>query len=107
MSGTATRENTAAVAVEAPETAAKPALANTVATARPPGTQPTQRRAASKRRPVRPAWNARNPIRMKSGRTESGYVTVLEWGIVPAIAPAMLQPLSSRSPRKPVSAAAT
>ena len=37
MSGTATRENTAAVAVEAPDTAAKPALANTVATARPPG----------------------------------------------------------------------
>ena len=72
MSGMPTRENTAAVAVDAPETAAKPALANTVATASPPGTQPTQRRAASNKRPVRPAWKARKPIRMNSGSTESG-----------------------------------
>ena len=50
MSGMATRENTAAVAVEAPETAAKPAVAKTVDTANPPGTQPNQRRAASNSR---------------------------------------------------------
>ena len=37
ISGMATRENTAAVAVDAPETAAKPAVANTVAIANPPG----------------------------------------------------------------------
>ena len=42
------RAKTAAVATEAPETAAKPAVAKTVATARPPGTQATQRLAASK-----------------------------------------------------------
>ena len=51
----ATRENTAAVAVDAPDTAAKPALAKTVDTASPPGTHPTQRRAASNNRVVRPA----------------------------------------------------
>ena len=72
MSGMATRENTAAVAVDAPETAANPALANTVATAKPPGAQPTQRRAASKSRAVSPAWKARKPMRMKSGSTDSG-----------------------------------
>ena len=67
----ATRENTAAVAVEAPDTAAKPALASTVDTARPPGTQPTQRRAASNKRPVKSAWKARKPMRMNSGSTDS------------------------------------
>ena len=55
MSGMAILEKTAAVAVEAPDTAAKPAAANTVATASPPGTQPNQRRAASNSRAVRPA----------------------------------------------------
>ena len=68
----ATRENTAAVAVEAPETAAKPALANTVETAKPPGTQPTQRSAASNSRLVSPAWKARKPIKMNSGSTDRG-----------------------------------
>ena len=43
------RANTAAVATEAPETAAKPAVAKTVETPRPPGTQAIQRFAASKR----------------------------------------------------------
>ena len=43
------RANTAAVATDAPETAAKPAVANTVETARPPGTQAIQRLAASNR----------------------------------------------------------
>ena len=38
---------TAAVAVEAPETAANPAVAKTVATARPPGTKPIQAFAQS------------------------------------------------------------
>ena len=51
----ATRENTAAVAVLAPETAAKPAVANTVATAKPPGTQPHHLRAASNSFSVMPA----------------------------------------------------
>ena len=55
ISGIATRENTAAVAVDAPDTAANPAVANTVATARPPGTQPTHLRAASKSCCVMPA----------------------------------------------------
>ena len=43
----ATRAKTAAVATEAPETAAKPAVAKTVDTANPPGTQAIQRLAAS------------------------------------------------------------
>ena len=41
--------NTAAVATDAPETAAKPAVAKTVDTAKPPGTQAIQRLAASNR----------------------------------------------------------
>ena len=41
------RAKTAAVATEAPETAAKPAVAKTVDTARPPGTHAIQRFAAS------------------------------------------------------------
>ncbi len=52
----ATRLNTAAVAVLAPETAAKPAVAKTLATASPPGTQPNQARAALNSAWVRPAW---------------------------------------------------
>ena len=72
MSGIATREKTAAVAVDAPDTAANPALAKTVDTASPPGTQPIQRRAASNSFVVKPAWKARKPIRMNSGSTESG-----------------------------------
>jgi hypothetical protein len=39
------RAKTAAVAVLAPETAAKPAAAKIVATARPPGIHPSQARA--------------------------------------------------------------
>ena len=42
--------------MEAPETAAKPAVAKTVATARPPGTKPTQAFAASNNCLVIPAW---------------------------------------------------
>ncbi len=42
------RAKTAAVATDAPDTAAKPAVANTVETASPPGTQAIQRFAASK-----------------------------------------------------------
>ena len=49
------RAKTAEVATEAPETAANPAVAKTVATASPPGTQATQRLAASNRARVRPA----------------------------------------------------
>ena len=56
MCGIATRLNTAAVAVLAPETAAKPAVANTLATASPPGTHPTHARAALNRAWVSPAW---------------------------------------------------
>ena len=56
ISGIATLEKTAAVAVEAPETAANPAVANTVATARPPGTKPIQAFAASYNCLVIPAW---------------------------------------------------
>ena len=52
----ATFEKTAAVAVLAPETAAKPAVAKTLATARPPGSQPSHARAASKAPVVMPAW---------------------------------------------------
>ena len=48
------RANTADVATDAPDTAAKPAVANIVATAMPPGNQPTQRFAASNRALVRP-----------------------------------------------------
>jgi len=55
MSGIATRLNTAAVAVLAPDTAAKPVAAITVATARPPGTQPSHLVAASKSFSVIPA----------------------------------------------------
>ena len=40
---------TAAVATDAPETAANPAVANTVETASPPGTHAIQRFAASNR----------------------------------------------------------
>ena len=49
------RAKTAAVATEAPETAAKPAVAKTVETARPPGSQATQLLAASNSAFVRPA----------------------------------------------------
>ena len=49
------RANTAAVATEAPETAAKPAEENTVAMPMPPGSQPTQRLADSNRDLVSPA----------------------------------------------------
>ena len=49
------RENTAEVATDAPDTAAKPAVANTVATAMPPGSQPTQRLATSNSARVSPA----------------------------------------------------
>ena len=41
------RAKTAAVATDAPDTAAKPAVANTVDTASPPGTHAIQRLAAS------------------------------------------------------------
>ena len=51
----ATLAKTAAVAVLAPETAAKPAVANTVATASPPGNLPNHLFAASKRALVSPA----------------------------------------------------
>jgi hypothetical protein len=50
------RANTAEVATEAPETAAKPAVEKTVATPMPPGSQPSQRLAASNSALVRPAW---------------------------------------------------
>ena len=43
----AIRAKTAAVATDAPETAANPAVAKTVDTASPPGTQANQRLAAS------------------------------------------------------------
>ena len=49
ISGMAIRAKTAAVATEAPETAAKPAVAKIVETASPPGTQAIQRLAASNR----------------------------------------------------------
>ena len=65
------RLKTAAVAVEAPETAAKPVCAITVATASPPGSQPSHLRAASNSFVVMPAWKARKPIRMKGGSTDS------------------------------------
>jgi len=41
------RANTAEVATDAPDTAANPAVAKTVETARPPGSHPTHRFAAS------------------------------------------------------------
>ena len=72
MWGMATRLNTAAVAVLAPETAANPAVAKTLATASPPGTQPTQARArVEQARGVSPAWYATKPMRMNIGRTLS------------------------------------
>ena len=49
------RANTADVATDAPDTAANPAVANTVDTASPPGNHPTQRFAASNSAFVRPA----------------------------------------------------
>jgi hypothetical protein len=55
ISGMAIRLKTAAVAVEAPETAAKPVCAITVATASPPGSQPSHLRAASNSVVVMPA----------------------------------------------------
>jgi hypothetical protein len=51
----AMRAKTAEVATDAPETAAKPAVAKTVETPSPPGTQPTQRLAISNSARVRPA----------------------------------------------------
>ena len=56
MCGIATRLKTAAVAVLAPETAAKPAVAKTLATARPPGTHPNQFLAALNKACVKPPW---------------------------------------------------
>ena len=47
--------NTAAVATEAPETAANPAVAKIVDTANPPGSQAIQRLAASNKDRVKPA----------------------------------------------------
>ena len=47
ISGMAILANTAAVATEPPETAAKPAVAKIVDTANPPGSQAIQRLAAS------------------------------------------------------------
>ena len=55
ISGIAMRAKTAAVATLAPDTAAKPAVANTVDTAKPPGTHAIQRFAASNRARVKPA----------------------------------------------------
>jgi hypothetical protein len=55
ISGMATLANTAAAALLAPDTAEKPATANTVPVASPPGSQPNQRRAASKAVWVMPA----------------------------------------------------
>ena len=55
ISGMAIRAKTAEVATDAPDTAAKPAVANTVDTASPPGTQAIQRFAASNSALVRPA----------------------------------------------------
>jgi len=55
ISGIAIRANTAEVATDAPDTAAKPAVENTVAKAIPPGNQPTQRLAASNNALVKPA----------------------------------------------------
>ena len=49
------RAKTAEVATDAPETAEKPAVAKTVATAMPPGTQPTHFLAASNSARVKPA----------------------------------------------------
>jgi len=51
----AMRANTAEVATDAPETAAKPAAENTAATPMPPGSQPSQRLAASNSARVSPA----------------------------------------------------
>jgi len=51
----AIRAKTAAVATDAPDTAANPAVANTVDTASPPGTHATQRLAASNSARVSPA----------------------------------------------------
>ena len=55
ISGIAIRANTAAVATDAPETAAKPAVAKTVETANPPGNHAIQRFAASNNDCVKPA----------------------------------------------------
>ena len=52
----ATRANTAAAAVAAPDTAEKPATAKMVDTARPPGIQPSHRLQASNSVCVMPAW---------------------------------------------------
>ena len=55
ISGMATLANTADVATDAPDTAANPAVENTVETAKPPGSQPIQRLAASNNAVVKPA----------------------------------------------------
>jgi len=55
ISGMAILAKTADVATDAPDTAANPAVAKTVETASPPGTQAIQRLAASNSACVRPA----------------------------------------------------
>ena len=53
-----------------PELAASAAPAKFVATARPPGIQPSQRRAVSNAVEVRPDFHSSIPIRMNIGITE-------------------------------------
>ena len=61
----------AAVAIEEPQMAPKPAQAQTVAIARPPRKWPMQVLAARNSSRDIPARVTRLPIRMKSGTTES------------------------------------
>ena len=55
ISGIAILANTADVATDAPDTAAKPAVAKTVETANPPGNQATHFLAATNNALVKPA----------------------------------------------------
>ena len=61
----------AAVAIDEPQIAPKPAQASTVACARPPRTWPTNEYAARNSSCARPARATKLPIRMNSGTTES------------------------------------
>ena len=65
------RAKTAEVATDAPETAAKPAVENTVATPMPPGSQPSQRFAASNRARVISPWIASSSL-LRSFLSASG-----------------------------------
>ena len=70
ISGRATEDMVTAVAMESPDTAAKPAHPETVATASPPGRRPSHTLAVLNRSRLMPEYMASSPMRMNMGTTE-------------------------------------